>query len=440
MKTPIKLSDEQREIFDIVESTNQHAFITGWAGTGKSTLLRYLQANSKKKIVICAPTGVAALNVGGQTVHSLFRLPVNALDVPNFRISTQLRQLLNSIDMLIIDEVSMLTSYLLDAIDFRLRTARRKMEDAFGGVQVVCFGDVFQLPPVRPRGEAEAKWLADNYTSLWFFDARVWKETPLNIHTLKTVHRQNDDNFKRLLQKVRYADISIQDLQVLNSYGMRRPVPQGIITLAATNQTVNEINLNALQSIDGQSFEFEAEITGKFATSSNYPADESLVVKIGAHVMFLRNDIDARWVNGTLGIVVGVQTEDKDTVIEVEGLDGELHMVEPVIWENIEYIYNAETKELSSKVVGRFKQFPLRLAWAVTIHKSQGQAYKDAIIDLGSRAFSPGQAYVALSRLISIDGLYFKRELKKRDIFIDSDVKKFMQEVNENKREGFVLN
>jgi ATP-dependent exoDNAse (exonuclease V) alpha subunit len=413
----IELSAEQRAVFDYIESTRDHVFITGRAGTGKSTLLHHLAWNTEKQVVICAPTGVAALNVGGQTIHSLFRLPIGLIGDADIEQNGEVRKLLNTIDTLVIDEVSMVNADLLDAIDRSLRQARQRRLEAFGGVQVVMFGDPYQLPPVPGDGDERA-YFQDHYRSMWFFDAKVWLEAQLHIIELATVHRQRDEAFAAMLTAVRHGRVTADIAEALNASGARTP-PEGIITLATRNDTVAKINRSALDRLPGRVKTAKAELSGDFG-GRTYPADEALELKPGAHVMFLRNDADQRWVNGTIGVV----TKIRDTVwVEV---DGEEFEVQPSVWEKIRYSYSASTKELRKDTVGEFQQFPLRLAWAVTIHKSQGSTYDRAIVDLGSRVFSAGQTYVALSRLTSLDGLYMTRPLRPRDIIVDTDVRRFM--------------
>ncbi|KAB1662406.1 AAA family ATPase [Pseudoclavibacter chungangensis] len=418
----ITLTQEQQAVFDAIEHTRDHLFVTGRAGTGKSTLLNHLSWHTSKQLVISAPTGVAALNVGGQTIHSLFKLPIGVIGSSPIEQNGDVRKLLNTIDTLVIDEVSMVSADLMDAIDRSLRQARGRKDEPFGGVQIVMFGDPFQLAPVPPSHGDERAYFRDHYRSLWFFDARVWLETELRIHTLREIHRQHEDEFKQILTGVRYGQVTAEMAGRLNEVGARPAPSDGTITLAARNAQVTRINAENLERLAGRSMTAKAEITGDFG-GRNFPAEESLDLKVGAQVMFLRNDVDSRWVNGSIGEVTRI---DRTVYVEV---DGEEHEVEPIVWEKLKYSYSAVTKELKREVVGEFTQFPLRLAWAVTIHKSQGKTYDRAIVDLGARAFSPGQTYVALSRIRALDGLYLSRPLHPRDIFVDEDVMRFMRQV-----------
>ena len=393
--------------------------MTGRAGTGKSTLLNHLAANTSKQIVICAPTGVAALNVGGQTVHSLFRLPIGVVADHEIVQTAELRKLLNTIETVVIDEVSMVNADLLDAIDRSLRQARQKPFTAFGGVQLVLFGDPYQLAPV-PGDTDERAYFADQYRSMWFFDARVWVETELRIYELNAIHRQHEAEFKFMLNAVRHGGVTAEIANRLNTTGARPAPSDGVITLATRNDRVNAINAQALARLTGRMRTAKAEVTGDFGGRS-YPAEEALQLKVGAQVMFLRNDAEQRWVNGSVGIVKSIGTS-----VFVE-LDGEEHEVQPTIWEKFRYSYSPTTKELKRDIVAEFQQFPLRLAWAVTIHKSQGKTYDRAIVDLGNRSFAPGQTYVALSRISALSGLYLSRDLRPSDIIVDDDVRRFME-------------
>ncbi|MGV8858385.1 ATP-dependent DNA helicase [Rhodoglobus sp.] len=418
----ITLSPEQAAVFAAIETTSENLFVTGRAGTGKSTLLNHLSENTSKQIVICAPTGVAALNVGGQTIHSLFRLPIGVIADHELEQNPQLRKLLNTIETLVIDEVSMVNADLLDAIDRSLRQARQRKNEPFGGVQVVLFGDPYQLAPV-PGDPDERAYFEDRYRSMWFFDALVWEQTDLTIYELTSIHRQHEGEFKYMLNAVRHNGVTAEIAERLNTVGARPAPTDGTITLATTNSAVTRINATELARLPGKVLTAKAEISGEFGGRA-YPADDALDLKVGAQVMFLRNDTNEggtqRWVNGSVGTV----TKIASTVwVEVDGREYE---VKPAIWEKFKYSYSARTKALRKDVVAEFTQFPLRLAWAVTIHKSQGKTYDSAIVDLGSRSFAPGQTYVALSRISSLEGLYLSRPLRPSDIIVDDNVVRFM--------------
>lgn len=419
----LTLSAQQQEVFDLIEDTREHVFITGRAGTGKSTLLNRLAELTEKSIAVCAPTGVAALNVGGQTIHSLFRLPTGLIGTLDLNHGPDQRKILKAIDTLVIDEISMVNSDIMDAIDRALREARGRKKESFGGVQVIMFGDPYQLSPVPPRTPEEKEYLQSRYASNWFFDAAVWRDTPLRVFELTEIHRQREDNFKEMLNAVRHGKVTPELGRALNQAG-DRPVPEGedIIILATTNARVNAINAAALEKLPGKKKTATADISGDFAANA-FPAEEELELKVGAQVMFLQNDSDGRWVNGTVGRV----TKITDNIfVEVDGTE---HEVMPTTWERYKYSYRQSTDELTRDVVAEFMQFPLRLAWAVTVHKAQGQTYDRALIDMGSRAFAPGQTYVALSRITSLDGLYLSRPLRPSDVIVDPDVERFMSRV-----------
>jgi ATP-dependent DNA helicase PIF1 len=416
--TQFQLSAEQAAVYETIEGTRENIFVTGRAGTGKSTLLNHLSWNTSKQVVICAPTGVAALNVGGQTVHSLFRLPIGVIAQQPIEQDGRLKKLLNTIDTLVIDEISMVNADLLDAVDRSLRQARQRKGEAFGGVQVVLFGDPYQLAPV-PGDADERAYFTDQYRSMWFFDAKVWGETQLRIFELTLIHRQHEEEFKYMLNAVRHGQVTAEIAGRLNATGARPAPTDGAITLATRNDTVNGINARELAKLPGRIRTARAEISGDFGNRT-YPADESLQLKVGARVMFLRNDADQRWVNGTVGTVVRI-----GATVFVE-VDGEVHEVQPAVWEKFKYSYSSATKKLTRDIVAEFTQFPLRLAWAVTIHKSQGKTYDRAIVDLGQRSFAPGQTYVALSRISELNGLYLTRPLRPSDIIVDDNVRRFM--------------
>ena len=416
--TKTQLSPEQEAVFAAIETTRENIFVTGRAGTGKSTLLNHLSWNTSKQVVICAPTGVAALNVGGQTIHSLFRLPIGVIADHDIDQNADTKKILNTIDTLVIDEVSMVNADLLDAVDRSLRQARSKPFEPFGGVQVVLFGDPYQLAPVPGDGDERA-YFTDHYRSIWFFDAKVWESTDLKVYELTTIHRQHEGEFKYMLNAVRHGMVTAEIAKRLNDTGARPAPTEGAITLATTNATVNRINATALARLGGVVKTAKAEVSGDFG-GRTYPADESLELKVGAQVMFLRNDADQRWVNGSVGTVTKIAS-----TVFVE-IDGEEHEVQPAVWEKYKYSYSALTKQLRKDIVAEFTQFPLRLAWAVTIHKSQGKTYDRAIVDLGQRSFAPGQTYVALSRISALEGLFLSRPLRPSDIIVDDNVRRFM--------------
>lgn len=426
MINAVALTTQQNDVLERMEDSLDHLFVTGRAGTGKTTLLHEFVQQTAKVVAVCAPTGVAALAIGGQTIHSLLRLPLGIIGGRELGfIPKESLAVLANLDALVIDEVSMVSADVLDGIDRRLRQAKRRKNTAFGGVQLIMFGDPYQLAPVV-SGQAEKAFYLDHYRSPWFFDAKVWKETEMAVAELDTIHRQADEEFRSVLNALREGRMEPDMGRMLNDRGMRKPEDPELITLTTTNSSVTRMNQVALERLPGKAKIAHASIEGDFGSTAAYPADEELVMKIGAQVMFLRNDIQGsegpRFVNGTLGRV----TKITDTV--TVDVDGENVVVEPVTWEKIRYDYSPATKVMSHDVVAEFTQFPLRLAWAVTIHKAQGKTLDAAVIDLGPKAFAPGQTYVAFSRLTSLDGLYLRRPLTPADIIVDQRVAEFMSE------------
>jgi ATP-dependent DNA helicase PIF1 len=440
----IELSDEQRALFDYIENTDAHVFVTGRAGTGKSTLLSHLTANTEKSFAVCAPTGVAALNVGGVTIHSLFTFPLGLLGEVDIgkHLSRRTRDVLKALDMLVIDEVSMVSADLMDAMDRAMRIARGRRNLPFGGAQVVMFGDPYQLAPVPPRDPQERAYMAENYQSGWFFDAHVWRDAGLERFELSEIFRQADSNFKEILNAIRDGSVTQDMLDVLNKAGNRFPPHSDVIKLATINETVNSVNHQRMGLIESEPKLFRATYSEGAANAFGrvLPAETDLYLKVGAQVMFIKNDDSAsknsagvttrRWVNGTIGRVTALP---KSGLVVVD-VDGEELEVGPYTWEKVRYEVEEDFDEATGKVkevlvpitLAEFKQIPLRLAWAVTVHKSQGQTYDEVQIDMGRGAFSPGQTYVALSRVRALEGLYLTRAITLRDVMVDADVVRFM--------------
>jgi len=426
----IKLSDEQQRIFDIVENEDKNVFITGKAGTGKSALLQYVKYNSKKQVVVVAPTGVAALNVGGQTIHSLFGIPPEFISkerLNQIKIYPKTMHLLKNIDTVVIDEISMVRADLMDAIDYVLKKARNS-EQPFGGVQLVMFGDLYQLPPVVSDPELH-KYFAHNHGGFYFFNAHAWTELPI-IYELTTIFRQKDENFKSILNEIRHGSISDELLTELNQRATCQIPEEGTITLAMTNNSVNRTNTIRLSKLDSKMFTYKAEIEGAL-DKAVFPTEEFLQLKVGAQVMFLKNDKQKRWVNGTIGIIESLS----ENQIRVN-IDGIAYSVEQETWNKIRYYYNQQERKVEEEIISSFTQYPLRLAWAITVHKSQGQTFGSVAVDMGDGAFTHGQTYVALSRCTTLEGLFLKRDIFKEDIIIDSDVVKFMNSVKIESKEA----
>lgn len=416
----VKLSDEQSKIFNLLETTNDNYYVTGKAGTGKSVLLQYFVENTGKRVVVVAPTGVAALNVGGQTIHSFFKMPFE-IDFKELKVDYKLREILRNIDTVVIDEVSMVRVDLMEAISIKLQMAR-KNEMPFGGVQMVMFGDLYQLPPVVTDGELD-RYFKHNFGGYYFFNAKSIKQSGLNIYELSNIFRQKDPEFKNILNSIRHGSIKEIALTELNKRTETIKPEGGFVTLAGHNSTVSAINHERLAKLPGEEKIYEAEIWGNI-TESSFPTEKKLRLKVGAQVMLLKNDVakPRRWVNGTLGVVTKLNNE----VVKVS-IDGVEHTIQPAAWDKIQYEYNSEERELTKKTVSSFKQLPIRLAWAITIHKSQGQTYQSVAIDLSDGAFAHGQTYVALSRCVSLEGLYLDSPIRRGDIIVDPDVIEFMK-------------
>jgi ATP-dependent exoDNAse (exonuclease V) alpha subunit len=442
----VKLSIEQQNLFDYIEQSENNIFVTGRAGTGKSTLLSYLVENTQKNVAVCAPTGVAALNVGGVTIHSLFGFPFGTLGEHDIarHLNRRTREVLAALDVLVIDEVSMVNADLMDAISKSMGIARGRRKIPFGGAQIVMFGDPYQLSPV-PGNNEERAYMAENYQSNWFFDAHVWREDSLERFELGEIFRQSDEEFKSILNAIRIGEVDQSMLDRLNQAGNRFPPHDDVIRLATINASVDQVNRERMSRLTTKPKTFEAifSASDEQAFGKTLPADPSLELKVGAQVMFIKNDDGKktsegtlkRWVNGTIGHVVDMPSSG-GVVVEV---DGERLDVGRATWEKVRYEIEEEFDEETGKVkevlvtipLAEYQQIPLRPAWSVTIHKSQGQTYDEVVIDLGRGAFSPGQTYVALSRVRSLEGLYLTRAIKMSDVMVDKDVVRFMSAVKQ---------
>ncbi|MEY4018905.1 MAG: hypothetical protein RLZZ590_205 [Actinomycetota bacterium] len=439
----VTLSTEQQNLFDYIEGSENNIFVTGRAGTGKSTLLSYLIDNTKKKFAVCAPTGVAALNVGGVTIHSLFGFPFGILGTEDIgrHLNRRTREVLAAIDMLVIDEVSMVNADLMDTMSRAMGIARGKRKLPFGGAQVVMFGDPYQLAPV-PGNNDERAYMAENYQSNWFFDAHVWREDSLERYELSEIFRQHDEHFKTILNAIRDGSCTQEMLDYINTCGNRFPPHDDVIRLATINESVNSVNRSRMARIESPAKRFDAVFSAadEKAFGRTLPAEPVVELKVGAQVMFIKNDDSStkkgptgpikRWVNGTIGRVLELPSSG-GVIVDV---DGERLEVGRSTWEKVRYEIDEQFDEETGKVkevliavpLAEFQQIPLRLAWAVTVHKSQGQTYDEVVIDMGRGAFSPGQTYVALSRVRSLDGLYLTRAIKMSDVMVDQDVLRFM--------------
>jgi GTPase SAR1 family protein len=435
---PMENNPELQLAWQFIENTGTHLFLTGKAGTGKTTFLRRLKEQSPKRMVILAPTGIAAINAGGVTIHSFFQLSF-APFVPettfnssqtHYRFSKEKRNIIRSMDLLVIDEISMVRADLLDAIDSALRRYRDR-EKPFGGVQLLMIGDLQQLAPVVKENEWEM--LKNYYETPYFFASRALRETVYMTIELKTVYRQSDTFFLSLLNKIRENQADDEVLNELNRRyqpGFRPRKEEGYIRLTTHNYQAQKVNDNELASLPGQTYSFRAEIDGTFPEYL-YPADEVLTIKAGAQIMFLKNDpsSEKRYYNGMIGEVAAVN----DAGMIVRGKDnGDEFQLLPEEWGNYKYVLNEETKEITEEIEGTFRQYPIRLAWAITIHKSQGLTFERAIID-ARNSFAHGQTYVALSRCKTLEGMVLESPLRREAIISDSTVDDFTKEVERNK-------
>lgn len=442
----IELNNEDfQKALQIIQFTHNSLFLTGRAGTGKSTFLHYIAATTKKKHIILAPTGIAAINAGGSTLHSFFKLPFHPL-LPNDRqysvrnirntlkYNSDKQKLLREVELIIIDEISMVRADIIDFIDKVLRVYNRNMREPFGGKQMLFVGDIYQLEPVLK--EEDRKLLQAFYQSSYFFDAKVFQQIPLVSIELQKVYRQNDPTFISILDRIRTNQINNKDLARINEQVCPKEKEEPVekekdkdlsVTLSSRRDTVDWINSQQLDLLPNDKVTFFGNITGEFPESS-LPTSMELVVKVGAQIMFIKNDIEKQWVNGTLGTVSGIDEEDGLLYIHTE--ENEDLQVERETWENIRYRFNEEEQKIEEEQIGTFEQFPVKLAWAITVHKSQGLTFKNVTIDFTGGVFAGGQTYVALSRCKSLEGITLREPIKRNDIFVKSEVAHFAEHFN----------
>lgn len=438
---PDTQNKEFQDALNLIQYTRQSVFLTGKAGTGKSTFLRYICEHTKKKHVVLAPTGIAAINAGGSTLHSFFKLPFYPLlpDNPDFSLqrgriheffkyTKPHRKLLEELELIIIDEISMVRADIIDAVDRILRVYSRNLREPFGGKQILLVGDVFQLEPVVKGDEREI--LNRFYPTPYFFSARVFNQIDLVSIELQKVYRQTDATFVGVLDHIRNNTVGATDLQLLNTrYGTQIEESEAdmYITLATRRDNVDHINDKKLAELPGEPVTFSGEITGDFPESS-LPTSQELVLKPGAQIIFIKNDFDRRWVNGTIGIISGFDPFEETLYVITD--DGKECDVKRESWRNIRYKYNEEKKQIEEEELGTFTQYPIRLAWAITIHKSQGLTFSRAVIDFTGGVFAGGQAYVALSRCTSLEGIQLKKPVSRADVFVRPEIIGFAERFN----------
>jgi len=433
-----------------INTTKNHLFLTGKAGTGKTTFLKNLKSFTHKSYIVVAPTGIAALNAGGVTIHSQFLLPpgtflpgenssynhassqffyTQSMLARKHPLNSARKQVLRSIDLLVIDEVSMLRADLLDAIDYRMRSARGNFQESFGGVQVLFIGDLYQLPPVVKRDEEPV--LSEYYQSPWFYEAKALQQSKLIFIELDKIYRQQDDGFITLLNNLRNNVVSDADIELLNRhYKSEEEIAklEEVITLTTHNYKADDLNNRALRQLSSPSHFFSAEIEGDFPDSM-FPVSLKIELKLGTQIMFVRNDPEGQYYNGKLATVVEIN--GSEIWVELAG-SRERYKLKKHRWENKKYSLD-ESQDMSEDVVGTFEQYPVKLAWAITVHKSQGLTFEKAIIDVGE-AFADGQVYVALSRLTSLNGLILRTKVRTSAISTDKNVAEFVTERNRPER------
>lgn len=431
---------EFQDALQLITHTRQSVFLTGKAGTGKSTFLKYICNHTKKKYVVLAPTGIAAINAGGVTLHSFFKLPFRPMlpDDPDlslshgrifefFKYPKEKRKIIAEVDLIIIDEISMVRADIIDCVDRILRVYSGNMRLPFGGKQLLFVGDVFQLEPVVPSDQKEI--LSLFYASPFFFSARVFKDINLVSIELQKVYRQTDSVFINILDRIRNNAARKQELDTLNGRYFPSFEPQNedmYITLATRRDQVDFINEKKLAELPGEEYVSVGKIEGDFPESS-LPTQLNLSIKEQAQVIFIDNDYERRWVNGTIGMVSGIDENGNVYVLLESGVE---HLVEPTSWRNYKYKYNEKEKRIEEEIVGTFEQLPIRLAWAITVHKSQGLTFSRVVVDLTGGVFAGGQTYVALSRCTSLEGLVLKSKISSRDIFIRKEIVEFSQIFN----------
>ncbi len=421
----ITLTDEAREVLRLFEEAREPVFLTGRAGTGKSTLLQCFRATTAKKLAVLAPTGVAAVHVQGQTIHSFFGFGPDITIEKVQKMRVRDAALYRKLDALVIDEVSMVRADLLDYIDAFLRLHGRERSRPFGGVQIILIGDLYQLPPVVTPDDRDI--FRTYYPSPYFFDAHAWRDVALKVVELTQVWRQRDPTFVSILDAIRTSSLGSDGLARLNSRFSAAPVIGGddaVMHLVPTNAQAEAINASHLDRLAGQAVTFLGTVQGEFRSAS-LPTAETLVLKPDAKIMLVANDGDGRWINGDVGVITDINASQSQAAITVALENGYAGTIAPYTWEVVRFTYDAQHDRIEAEVVGSFTQYPLRLAWALTIHKAQGKTFDHVLVDFGRGTFAHGQAYVALSRCTSLEGLVLRQRVERRHILIDPRVQQF---------------
>ncbi|HQW96844.1 MAG TPA: DEAD/DEAH box helicase [Saprospiraceae bacterium] len=421
MEKIFKLSQEYIDCLDEIEYSREHLFITGKAGTGKSTLLDLFRRTTSKNVVILAPTGIAALKVHGQTIHSFFKFPPRLILPSDIKYTPSLKRIVNKLEILILDEISMVRADILDGIN-KILQLHRNNNKPFGGIRLVAFGDIYQLPPIVSSVE-EKHFFQNNYTSAYFFASEIWQQLQnMRYINLSKVYRQTDRSFIRLLDEIRMGDIDYDSLTALNENVDPDFDQEGYIYLSPRNATMQRINQQKLAELPNEERTYLPTITGEY-NPNNMPTDSVLRIKVGAQVIFVKNDPDKEYVNGSLGIVTDLDTN----LIRIRlNHDDKEVTIGRATWDMIRYRLDPEAEaQIKPEVVGTLEAFPVKLAWAMSIHKSQGQTFEKVILDMEGGAFEFGQTYVALSRCTTLEGIVLKKPLRQRDIMVDQRVVDF---------------